>query len=257
VPPTEGDAVLQFESPRFADDPLLLDILNDPDTGKKKLGPGSPPGSVRTLQEAVFDLTWNLQTSEPVIRTRAEFVVGVYGPKTTQAVRAFKTRYGIRFPPDDPDGVVDGLAGPRTLARLDRTCVLLDQAIAAIAQKARDLIDRGVDVTFDPMERLATPCEGTSGAWTPAQVAGTFGGIFFRRGHGEANEVHGNIFDTYLQSFVRGPLGFPITDEEEINDLPGFVASHFQHGRLRCELATGVVDELVSEIAEPEPDPAF
>ena len=81
----------EFQSPRFMGDALLLDILNDPDTGTRKLGPGSPASSVATLQDALFDLMWNLRTSEPVIHDRSEFVVGIYGPKTTEAVKAFKT----------------------------------------------------------------------------------------------------------------------------------------------------------------------
>ena len=37
--------VLEFASPRFAGDPLLVAILNDPDTGTMKLQAGSPPDS--------------------------------------------------------------------------------------------------------------------------------------------------------------------------------------------------------------------
>ena len=66
----------EFESPRFADDPLLVEILNDPDTGTKKLQPGSPAGSVRTLQQALFDLEWNLRTPLPHLTEPGEFVDG-------------------------------------------------------------------------------------------------------------------------------------------------------------------------------------
>lgn len=249
--------VLQFESPRFAGDPLLVEILNDPDTGTRKLQAGSPPESVRILQEALFDLTWNRKTSQPLILERSEFVVGIYGPKTTEAVKAFKTRYGLRFPPSDPNGFIDGLAGPRTLAQLDRVCVVLDASIAAIEAKAQQLIASGVDVTINASELRTLPIDNTSGTFTPAHIAGASGAIFFTRGHGEANEVHGNIYDAYLPTFANGPLGFPITDEEAIIDLPGFVASHFDNGRLRCELATGVVDELLSQAVPPEADPVF
>jgi hypothetical protein len=248
--------VAQFASPRFAGDPLLVEILNDPDTGTKKLQPGSPPNSVKILQEALFDLTWNLKTSQPLIRERSEFVVGNYGPKTTEAVTAFKTRYDIHFPPSEPTGFIDGFAGPRTFAKLDQACVLLDEAIAAIAQKANELIQAGVDVNFPGSEHLTFPIDGTSGTFTPAHIAGASGAIYFKR-HVGAFEVHGNIFDAYLPSGPPGPLGFPITDEEDIDDLPGFRASHFEHGRIRCELATGKVDQLVSETVPPEADPMF
>ena len=247
----------EFQSPRFTGDALLLDILNDPDTGTRKLGPGSPASSVATLQDALFDLMWNLRTSEPVIHDRSEFVVGIYGPRTTEAVKAFKTRYGIHFPPSAPTGVIDGLAGPRTLARLDQTCVVLDKAIAQIAAKANDLLSRGIDVTFDDNERVTLPFDGTSGTFSPAQIAGTDGAIFFKNHLGEANEVHGAIYQHYLQTFVQGPLGFPITDEEDLIDLPGFRISHFEHGRIRIDMATGIVDQLVSSPPEPETDPAF
>lgn len=248
--------MVEFQSPRFAGDALLLDILNDPDTGTMKLGPGSPPSSVATLQDALFDLMWNLRTSEPVIHDRSEFVVGIYGPKTTQAVTAFKTRYGIHFP-SDPTAAIDGFAGPRTLARLDQTCVILDKCIERIATKANELISRGVDVTFDENARLTLPFDGTSGSFSPAQIAGTDGAIFFKNHLGEANEVHGAIYQHYLQTFVQGPLGFPITDEEDLIDLQGFRISHFEHGRIRIDMTTGVIDQLVSSPPEPETDPAF
>jgi hypothetical protein len=249
--------VLEFESPRFAGDPLLAEILNDPDTGTRKLQAGSPADTVRILQEALFDLTWNRKTSQPLILERSEFVVGIYGPKTTEAVKAFKTRYGIRFPPSDPAGFIDGLAGPRTLAQLDRVCVVLDASIAAIEAKAQQLIASGIDVTITPSELRTLPIDNTSGTFTPAHIAGASGAIFFTRGHGEANEVHGNIYDAYLPSFAGGPFGFPITDEEDIDDQPGFRASHFENGRMRCELATGVVDQLLSQSVPPEADPVF
>ena len=249
--------VLEFASPRFAGDPLLVAILNDPDTGTMKLEAGSPPDSVRTLQTALFDLTWNRKTSQPLILERSEFVVGIYGPKTTESVKAFKTRFGIHFPPDDPAGFVDGLAGPRTLAQLDRCCVVLDAFIAAIEAKAAALIASGIDVTINTSELRTLPIDNTSGTFTPAHIGGVSGAIFFTRGHGEANEVHGNIYDAYLPTFANGPLGFPITDEEDIIDQPGFRASHFDNGRLRCDLSTGVVDQLLIPNLPPDPDPVF
>jgi hypothetical protein len=246
----------QFESPRFSDDPLLVDILSDPDTGTRKLQPGSPPNSVKTLQEALFDLTWNLKTSEPKIRERSQFVVGNYGPKTIEAVTAFKTRYDIHFPPSEPTGFIDGFAGPRTFAQLDQACVLLDEAIAAIAQKANDLIQAGVDVTLQVIEQLTFPIDHTSGTFTPAHIAGATGAIYYKRGVG-AVEVHGKIWDAYLPSGPGGPFGFPITDEDDVDEMPGFRVSHFEHGRMRLEVATGDVNQLLSETVPPEADPMF
>ncbi len=77
----------EFQSPRFAGDQVLEEILNDPDTGTKKLGPGSPPDSVRRLQQALYDLAWTFKITPPVHEQR-DFVVGNYGPLTTKTVVA-------------------------------------------------------------------------------------------------------------------------------------------------------------------------
>ena len=42
-----------FRSPRFSGDAVLEEILRDPDTGTKKLGPGSPEAeSIKKVQQA-------------------------------------------------------------------------------------------------------------------------------------------------------------------------------------------------------------
>jgi len=228
----------QFMSSRFAGDPVLEDILNDPDTGTKKLQPGSPPDSVRRLQKALFDLGWTLRIHPPLYE-EADFVVGNYGPRTTEAVLAYKTHYDIHFPPAAPVGVIDGLAGPRTFARLDEQCALLDEAIAVINQRIADLNAAGAAVQ-PLLQRFATlPIERTSGTHSLATVAGAQGAILYKRGIG-AFEVHGGIYDTYLnQGYASGPFGFPISDERA--DGAGFRIANFENGAIRCELATGVV----------------
>ena len=118
-----------FQSSRFAGDQLLLAILNDPDTGTLKLGPGSPPDSVKRLQQAVFDLGWTLRI-DPPFPDQDQFVIGVYGPVTTKTVLAFKTHHDIHFPPSAPTGFIDGFAGPRTFERLDSDCVPFDASSA-------------------------------------------------------------------------------------------------------------------------------
>ena len=56
-----------FRSPRFSGDPVLEEILRDPDTGTKKLGPGSPEAeSIKKVQQALFDLMWTQRIDTPV-----------------------------------------------------------------------------------------------------------------------------------------------------------------------------------------------
>jgi hypothetical protein len=240
---------LQFESPRFAGDALLEEILNDPDTGTKKLGPGSPADSVMKLQQALFDLLWTEEIAPPVTSHDA-FVIGIYGPKTTEIVTTYKRHYGIHFPGDPPDQF-DGFAGPRTFRRLDEQCVLFDEAVAAIATKAAELTDAGIPATLTGVSERGTIREiGTSGTFTTADIGATQGAILYKRGIG-AFEVHGRIFDEYLKTGLgEGAFGFPITDEHD--DGPGFVASDFEFGKLRCELATGVVAPTGPSPAAPQ-----
>jgi hypothetical protein len=232
----------QFESPRFQGDLLLEEILNDPDTGTKKLAPGSPADSVMRLQKALFDLTWNEEIQPPIVE-ESEFVVGNYGPRTTSVVLAFKRHYDIHFPPSEPTGLVDGFAGPRTFAKLDPQCVLLDQAIVAIQDKAAELVAAGIPTELIGTSRRGTVrIKGTSGTFTAAEIAGANGAVYFKRGLG-AFEVHGNIHDAYLAAgFAAGPFGYPTSDEHD--EEPGFRASDFENGTLRCELATGVVTSI-------------
>lgn len=239
----------QFESPRFAGDPLLEEILNDPDTGQKKLGPGSPSDSVIRLQQALFDLAWNEEIVPP-FTSHDDFVIGTYGPKTTAIVLEYKRHYGIHFP-TAPPGVFDGFAGPRTFARLDEQCVLLDEAISAIEVKVAELTGSGIATELiGTTTRATVRMKDTSGTFTLALVAGAQGAILYKRGVG-AFEVHGNIWDSYLAvDMAVGPFGFPTSDEHD--DGAGFVASDFEFGTMRCELATGVVEQVGPTPSEPE-----
>ena len=53
-----GCAEMQFKSPRFAGDVVLQQILDDPDTGTKKLQSGSDSSAVQKVQALLFDLDW-------------------------------------------------------------------------------------------------------------------------------------------------------------------------------------------------------
>jgi hypothetical protein len=237
---------MEFNSPRFAGDAVLEEILNDPDTGTKKLQSGSPADSVRRVQQALFDMGWSLRIDPPVF-DEAAFVDGDYGRRTTDAALAYKKRYDIHFPPNAPTGFYDGFTGPRTLQRLDQQSVLFDESGAAIEAKAQALQAGGVSVQLSADTPTTVTITGTHGVFRPALIAGANGAIFHERTVG-AFEVHGAIFDAYMrQGNAAGPLGFPVGDEQD--DDPGFRRSDFQNGSLRCDLNTGVV-ELIG--APPE-----
>jgi hypothetical protein len=240
-----------FASPRFAGDDVLERILDDPDTGALKLGPGSPEQSVIALQQALFDLTWN-QRIVPPVHEEADFVDGIYGPSTTAAVTAYKTQYDIHFPPSAPTGFIDGFAGPRTFRALDGHCVLLDEAIAAIREKEAALAADGTACELVNSEHATLPILGTSGTFSPAHVDGASGAILFKRGIG-AFEVHGPIFDAYLAGpFAGGGFGFPVSDEHAVED-PFIRRSDFEHGFMTVSPDTGEVRQIGPDPHAPEP----
>ena len=227
-----------FQSPRFAGDQLLLAILNDPDTGTLKLGPGSPPDSVKRLQQAVFDLGWTLRI-DPPFPDQDQFVIGVYGPVTTKTVLAFKTHHDIHFPPSAPTGFIDGFAGPRTFERLDSDCVPFDASIRAIEEKADALRAAGMTVDLDSVPPSTLPILGTRIAARHAFFDGEPGAIY-HSAITDAHEVHGDLFAEFLaQGGVAGPLGAPVSD---VHDDGGHLRSDFEHGSLVLDPATGVVE---------------
>jgi hypothetical protein len=79
----------EFRSPRFSGDPVLEEILRDPDTGTKKLGPGSPEAeSIKKVQQALFDLMWTQRIDTPV-SDPSQFVIGIFGPITSKTVTSW------------------------------------------------------------------------------------------------------------------------------------------------------------------------
>lgn len=235
---------IAFQSPRFAGNAELERILNSPDDGSDKLQRGSRGDGVCRVQKAIFDLGF-----APVGVLERVFVDRVYGQQTEQAVLAYKKHYGIRFPPDDPNGSVDGLTGPRTLRKLDEHCFLLDEGIAAIEAKVRRLRDRGVAVEPGP---IASILDNTPGVVRASTIAGAAGAIYYRRGIG-AFEVHGAIFAAYTQQHggPEGDLGYPTSDEHE--DGPDFLRSDFEQGPLRFDRR----DNTISQLGPQEPSVAF
>jgi len=185
-----------FRSPRFSGDPVLEEILRDPDTGTKKLGPGSPEAeSITKVQQALFDLMWTQRIDTPV-SDPSQFVIGVFGPITTKTSLAYKQHYDIHFPPDAPTGFIDHFVGPRTLDLLDEQCVLFDECDAALASKAAE-VAAATGVRHDGP---TIPILNTFGAMrirTDGGVPGILSGLWFRRGLGTASRVFGPIFEEY------------------------------------------------------------
>lgn len=236
---------MEFESPRFAGDDLLVQILNDPDTGTLKLGPGSPKGSVSNLQQALWDLHWAKHASPEIVHSA--FVIGVYGPITKKAVTEYKTRYGIHFPPDAPDGFIDEFAGPRTFRRLDRHCVVLDRATGPLFAKFSELRDGGLELELppdpkkDPDVPRTDPLPKTAGAALQVLVGDDDRGRIYFRPETGAFLVSGAI-ETFYRTSAGGPagrLGFPTTDE--FVDDQGNFANEFEGGTLTRDPLTDVV----------------
>lgn len=74
--------MIDFASPRFAGNTLLEEILNDPNTGSKKLRKNSEVDAVRRVQKALFDLGWSLRIDEPAADEQV-VVDGAYGLATS------------------------------------------------------------------------------------------------------------------------------------------------------------------------------
>ena len=242
---------LAFQSPRFAGDSLLLEILNDPDTGTLKLGPGSPPESVKRLQKALFDLQWPQHVDTP-ITDESQFVIGTYGPVTTKAVTKFKTRYRIHFPPDAPTGFIDGFAGPRTLRLLDKQCVLFHRCDAALQQKADEVFEaQGIR-----HDSPTTPSLGWNGALrVQTGAVPVTSGLWFKPDLGAFQ-----VARPFLKAYVvdddgeNGLLGWPFTDA--ITGGDGLTRQEFQGGQMLLE------DDVVNVLPSSPPaiefaDPTF
>ena len=234
--------MVEFQSPRFAGDTVLEAILNDPNTGTVKLGPGSPADSVRRLQLALFDLGWTLRIVPP-FPDQDQFVIGVYGPVTIKTVVAFKTHHDIHFPPTAATGVIDGFAGPGTFARLDADCVPFDASIQAIEEKADELRALGMVVELDEVPPATLPILNTRTAARHAFFDTEPGAIYHSAATG-AHEVHGELFTAYIaQGGGAGHLGAPISD---VHDDDGRRRSDFEHGSLVLDPETGTV-ELIED----------
>jgi hypothetical protein len=207
---------MDFLSQRFAGNAVLEQILNDPDTGQLKLGPGGDRDAVSLVQQALWDLRWVLAFSPST--EHQNFVIGIYGPITSNVVKSFKQRFDIHFPPSAPTGLIDEFAGPRTLAKLDRQCDRFDESAAATDQLIDDL-EAEVTITDADVEHPGLPPTrpvlGTTGVKRPVTTSdgssSQIGSLFHKRGLG-AFLVDGPIFEKYFElGSAAGSLGFPTT----------------------------------------------
>lgn len=239
---------MDFKSARFAGNSSLEEILNDPDTGRPKLGPGSPADDVTPVQRALFDLGWPLRVVPPIPPMVADdFADGNFGTNTEKTVLAYKHAYDIHYPPTEPTGLIDSFVGPRTLRRLDAQIDFFDLSKDAIDAKTADLIANGVDVAADPEAGDGqTILRGHTAVMRFVIVDGAQGAIFNTLDVGTF-EVHGAIFFAYMPQ--QDTLGMPTSDEHD--GPPGTRESDFEHGVLRCDLSTGEVETEV--IGDPQP----
>jgi hypothetical protein len=224
----------EFRSPRFRGDPVLEEIFADPDTGTKKLGPGSPErNSILKVQQALFDLLWTQRIDTPV-SDPSQFVIGIFGPITSKTVLAYKRHYDIHFPRDAPAGLIDHFVGPRTLDLLDEQCVLFDECDAALAAKAAE-VAAATGFRHDGPTLPILNSFGATRIHTDGGIPGILSGLWFRRGLGTASRVFGPIYEEYeRRGFASGALGFPIFDQL-IDERPTRFFQNFDHGQIRME----------------------
>jgi hypothetical protein len=202
---------------------------------------------VRGVQRALLDLHWveNWRVGGQVLLV-PQFLDGDYGPWTTETVLAYKRRYDIHFPPDAPTGTYDGFTGPATLKSLDRHCVLLDEADAAIREHADELIANGLSVEFTPADgagRTTRPLRRSAGVERAATVGGEIAAIVYKRDVG-AFELHGPVYLEWVkQEFAdqtgdaMGVIGFPVSDMSVSDSV---MSADFERGTISHNVTSGI-----------------
>ena len=249
----------EFMSSRFSGNDVLTEILNDPDTGTKKLQKNSEADAVRLVQEALYDLVWAQPfPGEDHYPQRVRFVDGDYGPTTERSVLAFKTKYRIVFPPGDPNGFIDGYTGPRTLEKLDLQIAHRDEIQEVIVEKVGELQRAGAPVRLFPIGDEPPPLQPWLGsgrylrwwtAWGEDPAAET--GVIVASSNDDAFEVHGPIFRRWWDlGGCTGTFG-PPTSDVTADGQGGFVST-FSGGQIAVD-AAGTVTEQPGPIAYQPP----
>lgn len=103
---------MPLTSPRFAGNDRLERCLAEDFSAR--LVPATSGDFVALVQQALIDL------GESLPQFGAD---GGFGDETVAAVLNYKTRHDIRT----DDGVLDGIVGPKTMAKLDEECTALDE----------------------------------------------------------------------------------------------------------------------------------
>jgi hypothetical protein len=243
---------MKMTSPRFVGDDLLQAVFDDPDTGRLKLGPGSPRGAVRRVQLAFWDLGFAAQGAPGM--PKATFTDGGYGAGTKNTVLIYKSQYNLRFPPDDPAGIIDDFAGPRTMRKLDLHVGLLDEAVVAIEAKSFEVAAAAIFTILDTDPELPTthPEIGTRGCSRRGTLNGEPAEFFYKRGLG-THVLTGPILTEFRSQLGPVlPLGFPTMD---VTDPAAHeLTATFEHGRISVD-AAGQTHTIIDERAfEAFPD---
>lgn len=243
--------MVSFRSPRFQGNVVLQEILDDPDTGTRKLQKHSDPTAVRLVQEAVYDLLWAVSASGvATYPSRTAFVDGDYGPSTERSVREYKAHYRIVFPPGDPNGFVDGFTGPRTLMKLDNQIAWRDLVRDIIQAKVTSLQQAGDPVALIAIDAEPPPLQpwrGSNGYLTWEATWGGRAALLVGTMPDKAFALYGDILTRWLEKDgCTGSFGPPASDVR--SDGSGGLVCAFEGGEIAVD-ATGTVVERPGPVA--------
>ena len=225
---------MELMSPRFAGNPLLQQILDDPDTGTVKLQPGSPADAVTPVQRALLDLRWPAEVVPPV--PLDGFDDGDFGQNTENTVLTYKRCFRVVFP---GTASIDGLVGPRTLWLLDKHITWYDSLLTEVDTKIAELQAAGASiVTGDASKAIRQAALKRS-----VTVDGVEAAVFTSRSTSPVL-VRTPILEAYLDR-VRA-FGAPIADERDGPD--GTREQEFEFGVLSHDPATGAVARVGDEV---------
>jgi hypothetical protein len=246
-----GTAMVSFRSPRFQGNVVLQETLDDPDTGTRKLQKHSDPTAVRLAQEAVYDLMWAVSGSAGAsYPSRADFVDGDYGPSTERSVRDDKEHYRIVFPPGDPNGIVDGFTGPRTLMKLDNQIAWRDLVRDIIQANVTSLQQAAEPVALSAIVVEPPPFQPWRGSNEYLTWEATWGGraaLLVGTMPDKAFALHGEILTRWLdKGGCTGSFGPPTSDIG--SDGSGGLVCTFQGGEITVD-GTGQVVERPGPLA--------
>jgi hypothetical protein len=225
---------MDFMSPRFAGNPLLQQILDDPDTGTVKLQQGSPSEAVKPVQKALLDLRWPAEVVPPV--PLAGFDDGAWGTNTQNTVLAYKRCFRVIFPGSP---TIDGLVGPRTLWLLDKHITWFDTLLAEADGLVAELQASGATVVPGDAGKAIRQ----AALKRDVTVNGVPGAVFNSKDTAPVL-VSSPILEAYLDR-VRS-FGAPVSEEQDGPD--GTREQVFQFGTLRHDPATGQVTRVDAEV---------